>query len=531
MAMRAARAIGRRAFADSRARNLSFALLFLLVAYANTAGYRHSYSTLHERINFARSFGDDKAARLFYGTPHDLVSVGGYAGWRVAGLASIFTAMWGILAAVRALRAEEESGRAELVLAGGISRGGMFAANLAAILGGAAVLWLALFLGSVSARLPAGGSAYLALAAVSPAAVFAGLGTLVSQLLPTRRLATEVASAVLMLALVLRVVADTSSSLHWLRWATPLGWAEELRPFADSRPLVLLLPAACTALLLAGAAAIAVRRDVGNGVFTTSDSAAPRLSLLSSPTAEALRGARGSLIGWSMGIGFFALIVGLSANEFSPKNISASAERQLHKVGGATLVTPAGALSFYFLFFVLAISLFVCSQIAAARREEGDQRLETLFALPVSRRRWLAGRLAIAGAAATVVACVAGALAWVGEASEHAGVSLPDLLAAGANCLPASLLFLGLGALAFATLPRASAGTAYGIVSLAFVWELFGALLGAPSWTLGISPFHQVGLVPDQPFRATAAVLMLVIGAAAMVAGVLIFERRDLAGS
>lgn len=529
--MRAASAIARRSFADSRARNLSFALLFLLVAYAIPAGYRHSYPTLHERLGFARSFADDKTARLFYGTPHDLVTVGGYAGWRVAGLGAVFTAMWGILAAVRALRAEEQAGRTEIVLAGVVTRGGVFLANLAGVLVGIAVLWLGFFLGLLAAGLSADGSAYLALAAVAPAPVFAGLGMLVSQLVPTRRLATELSSALLLVALVLRVVADTSSSLHWLRWTTPLGWTEELRPFAGSRPLLLFLPAAGAAVLVGTAAAIAVRRDVGNGLMRARDSAAPRLRLLSSHAAQALRTERGSLAGWGVGIGFFALIVGLSANEFSSKNVSASAARQFHKVGGASIITPAGALSFYFLFFVLVISLFGCAQVAAARREEADQRLETLFALPVRRRAWLGGRLAIAVAAAAGLALAAGMFAWLGDVSQEGSVSLPDLLGAGANCLPAALLFLGLGAAAFAALPRAGAGIAYGLVSIAFVWELFGALLGAPSWLLGLSPFHQVGLVPDKPFRTTAALLMLALAAAAMVASVLLFERRDLAGS
>jgi ABC-2 type transport system permease protein len=119
----------------------------------------------------------------------------------------------------------------------------------------------------------------------------------------------------------------------------------------------------------------------------------------------------------------------------------------------------------------------------------------------------------------------------VGAASQGAGVPLDDLLAAGANCLSAAVLFLGLAALAFAALPRASAGLAYGVVSLAFVWELFGALLGAPSWTLDLSPFHHVGLVPAQPFRSTAAILMLAGAALAMLAATGLFESRDLTGS
>ena len=85
--------------------------------------------------------------------------------------------------------------------------------------------------------------------------------------------------------------------------------------------------------------------------------------------------------------------------------------------------------------------------------------------------------------------------------------------------------------LAFAAAPRAGAGVAYGVVAVAFVWERFGAMLGAPAWTLDLSPFHQVGLVPAQPFKATAAAIMLALAAAAAVAATRLFERRDLTGT
>jgi ABC-2 type transport system permease protein len=122
-------------------------------------------------------------------------------------------------------------------------------------------------------------------------------------------------------------------------------------------------------------------------------------------------------------------------------------------------------------------------------------------------------------------------LAWAGAQSQGAGISLPRMLEAGANTLPAALLFLALGALAFALLPRASAGIAYALVSVAFVWEEFGSALGAPAWTLDLSPFHHVGLVPAEPFKAAAAVIMLAIAAIASLAATRIFERRDLTGT
>jgi ABC-2 type transport system permease protein len=521
----------RRTLVDARVRTGAFVLFFALVAYANAVGYRHSYPTLKERLAFARSFGANKAVELFYGAPHDLLSVGGYTAWRVGGFGSIFAAVWGLLAAVRAFRAEEEAGRQELVLAGIVSRRSAYLAATSAIGIGAAALWLGLLAGLAGAHLPVRGSAYLALATISPVPVFAGVGAVASQLAATRRLALEIATAALVLAFLLRVVADTSTALGWLRWATPFGWVEELRPFADPRPAVLALPALTGGLLLTLAGLIAVRRDVGNGLLQGKDTAAPRLRLLSSPTALALRGERGSLAGWLAGTGLFALIVGLLSTSFNTANIPASLRQQLRKLGGASLTTPAGALGFYFLLFVLAISLFACAQLAAARREEAEQRLETLFALPVSRPRWLAGRLLLAVAGATAIALTAALLAWAGAASQHAGVPLSRMLEAGANCLPAALLFLALAALAFALTPRASSGIAYALVSVAFVWQLFGSLLGAPNWLLDLTPFRHVGLVPAQPFRATAAAAMLAIAAAACLASLWAFRHRDLIGT
>ncbi len=523
-------AIVHRTFRGARVQTLSFSVFFALVALVNVVGYRHSYPTRAARIGFAASFGDNKAVRLFYGVPHDLLSVGGYAAWRVGGFMSIFAAMWGLLAAVRALRAEEDSGRQELVLAAPVSRRVGFVAALAAVGLSAAVLWLATFLGLVAGKLEAGGSALLALGTVSAAPVFAGFGALASQLAPTRRVALEMASGTLAVALLARVAADTSSTLGWLRWLTPLGWAEELRPFAGARPAVLLLPLLCTAGLLVAAGLIAARRDVGLGLLRVSDTAPARLRLLGSPVAQTLRSERSSLIGWFVGIAFFAAVVGSLSTSISSANLPANLQRQLEKFGSASITTPAGALGLYFLFFILAIALFGCSQVAAARREESDEELETLLALPVSRLEWLGGRLLLASAGMAALALGAAVFAWAGAAASGAGVSLPRLLGAGANCLPASLLFLGLGILAFAAVPRASAGIAYGLVSLAFVWDLFGALLGAPAWTLDLSPFHHVGLVPSQAFRAGAAVTMLGIGVAAAALGALLFRRRDLAG-
>ena len=522
--------LARRTFADSRGRNIGFALLFVLVAYAQPAAYRSDYPTLRDRLGFAHAFAGNASVRLFYGRPLDLLSVGGYSAWRVGGILAIFAGGWGMLAAARALRAEEDSGRVELLAAEPVSRTRLFAASVLGCLAGVLVLWAALLVGLLAGGLPAGGSAYLALATVAPALAFLGLGALACQLAPSRRVALELTGALLLLALVLRVVADTSTSLGWLRWVTPLGWSEELRAFAGPRPAVIVLPVALTLISLLGAGALWLGRDVDSGLLSTSEASRPRLRWLSSPTALAFREERWSLAGWLVGSGFFALIVGLISTSVASAGISSSLRRQLRTLGSISINRPSGYIGLSFLFFVLAFSLFACSQVASARHEEAEERLDVVLALPASRSRWLAGRLGLAVGGVIALSLAAGLLAWAGAAIQDAGIPLATMIEAGLNCAPAAILFLSIAALLYALVPRAATAAAFAVVSVTFVWQLLSAIVGAPGWLRELSPFEHVGLVPAQPLKGVAAAVMLAVAVLVGAAAVRAFSRRDLVG-
>jgi ABC-2 type transport system permease protein len=301
-----------------------------------------------------------------------------------------------------------------------------------------------------------------------------------------------------------------------------------MRPFAGAHPAVLLLPAAAAVPLLVGAGRIAVSRDVGTGIFPARDIAAPRLRLLSSPTAHALRTQRGSLITWVVCTGAAAAIFGVVSTSVSSAGLSTNIQKKLAKFGSGSITTPTGFLSFLFIIFVFAVCLFACAQIGAAREEEAEERLETLLAQPVSRHRWLAGRLLIAAVAAAGLSLLAGLVMWAGAASQGVSISLPRMLEAGANCVPASLLFLGTAALAYAVVPRASAAIAYGLVIAAFLWYSVGSVLGVPKWLTALTPFQHIGLVPAQSFQPEAAAIMVAIGLAAAAGALGVFRRRDL---
>ena len=519
----------RRSLFDGRVRTLGFAYLFAAYSYIQPAGYASTYPTVRSRLAFAHSFGGNAALRLFYGQPHDLGSIDGYTAWRVGGTLAIAAAVWGVLAAIRATRAEEDSGRTELVLAGALTRRTLLVAALTAIAAGAAGLWLLTWLGFVIGGLPAGGGAYLALAIVSVTVPFVGVGALAAQLAPNRRTALALAGALVAASLLVRALADTGSGVGWLRWLSPLGWAEEMRPFAGPRPLALAVPLCAGLLLLWAALRIAERRDLSSGVIPVRDSAPPRLWLLSSPAAQTLRSEGAAITVWVVLVGVFAYILGAISKSVTNVGISKQVEHDVARLGVGSILTPKGYLSFCFLLFVFAVSLFACSQVGAAAGAEESHQVETLLALPVDRRAWLAGRLAVACLGAAGISIGSGLLAWAGAASQGVGVSFAQMLLAGLNCLPVALLTLAVAALAFALTPGRSAAAAYALVTLAFFWDLVASLVKAPRWLLEATPFAHVGLVPAAPLRGAAAGAMIglavLIGAAALA----LFARRDVA--
>jgi polyether ionophore transport system permease protein len=520
-------ALVQRAIRDSRVLTVVFTYLFLVYSFVQPVGYRRVYTTAVSREEFARSFGTNPGLRLLYGDPHNVATVSGYTAWRVGGVLAIAAAVFGLLASVRALRGEEEAGRAELTLAGIVSRRTAYLSAMAAIGVATVVLWAAEFAGFAAGRLPIAGSAYLALATISVIPVIAGVGAVASQLASTRRMAVEIGGGAVALFFLLRVIADTVAGAGWLRWLTPLGWAEEMRPFAGPRPVVLLLPIVASALLLVLAERLGATRDLGSGLLPERGGGTS-LRLLSSPTAQALRSQRDSLIAWAGSFAVFAFILGVVSSSVSSSGIPAGVDKQIAKLGAGSIMSPSGYLALIFFFYVLGLSLFVCAQLGSARHEEAGQQLETLLALPVGRTGWLTGRLLLAAAAAVVISLLSGLLTWAGVVAGGTSVSLGQMLEAGANCLPVAMLFLGVAALAYAAAPRAAAAISYGLLVLTFLWQAVGSLLGAPSWVAGLTPFGHVALVPAEPFRATAAVVMIGIGVAAAAVALAVFRRRDL---
>ena len=361
---------------------------------------------------------------------------------------------------------------------------------------------------------------------VMPAAVFASVGALTSQLSRTRRTATSLGMAVFAVMFVLRMIADSGAGMQWLRWTTPLGWSEIMRPFTDN-DLVPLAPAVLsTAVLCLAAVTLASRRDVGDGVFASPDIVAPRRFGLSSAFGLAARLELPVLSAWCVGVAALGLTFGIIAKMTTAK-LPASLGDTLDRFGvrGSFATQYLGVV---FLLVATVVALLPAGQVGAACDEETSGRLVHLLGRPLHRTSWFLGRLALASLGIVTAALLAGCGTWVGAASQGVSVELTTMIGAGLNVVPTALVVLGIGAVVLSVAPRAAGPTVYAVITWSLLADLVASMVSGIAWLERASLFHYMALAPAQDIQpATIGITVAVAVLLGSIATVQ-FNRRDV---
>jgi ABC-2 type transport system permease protein len=499
------------------------------VVVATGSAFQDLYPTVASRLPLAVAFGANPALRALVGPAFDLSSVGGLTMWRVGGIGAVLVALLSLLTVVRHTRAEEEDGRLELVRAGVVGRFAPLTAALALAGLTAAAVGAASAGGLVALGLPAGGSLAMGLALASTGWVFAALGALAAQLPQTARSATGLAGAALSLAYLLRAAGDAAGpdGPSWLSWLSPIGWAQQLRPFTGERWSVLGLPLLAAVGLLVLAYGVLARRDLGSGVLAAR--AGPARGTLQGASALALRLQRGALLGWAAGAALVGLVLGAVARSVGDVlRTSPQLAALFQRIGGERALVDG----------YLAATMGMVGLLAAAyglqaalrlRTEEIGLRAEPLLATATSRWRWAAGHLFVAGLGATVLLALAGGVTGVvhglrtGDVAGQTG----RLLAAALVQLPAVLVMVGLAVALFGLAPRLVA-VAWAALAGCLLLTWLGQALQLDERLRTLSPFAHIPSLPGGEVRVLPMVLLVVTAVGLTGVGLAGFARRDL---
>ncbi|WP_067893130.1 ABC transporter permease [Nocardia vaccinii] len=489
------------------------------------------YSSPDQLAHFAHTINTSPAQLAMYGPVYNTTS-GAAAGLWKAGMFFTIIGIATILTVIRHTRAEEETGREELLASTRVGRLANLTAALLVSCTGALATGLLAVVSIKGAGVDAHGALAFGLALAGSGMVFAAVGAVAAQLSASARTARGVAFAVLAVTYVLRAVGDARAAdgpAAPLSWFSPQGWSIQVRALSGDHWWILLLHLATTIVLIGVAYALLRRRDIGSGLIAERPGAPVAAAALSGPFGLAWRLQRGTLVAWAVGLGLYGLVIGSVVNGIANEVGGSKAVQDIiARMGGASAIEDA-FITTAFTLLGLAAAAYAISATLRLNSEESADRAEVVLTGSVGRIRWAASHLVFALLGPVVLLLVSGGLAGLayGIAAHDIGGKVPRVLGAALVQLPAVWLFTGAAVLLFGVLPR-WASVAWGVFTAGVALFLLGSIAGMPQWVLDIDPYSHLPKLPAEPFAWTPVVTLVVIAAALLGAGAYAFRRRDL---
>jgi len=510
-----------------------FLLAYMVVSAVNT-----TYGTAVERANTVKVMMVTPAILVFRGTPQG-TSAGDFMALLGLTFIALIVALQSTFLVVRHTRAEEAVGQTETIAA---TAAGRLAPSYAVIALGVlanVIATIALALGCLVGGLPAGGSWLFGAACGVVGLSFVSVAFLLAQLFPASRSANGWAATIAVLAYVVRGLGDAAGTPHlatltltpaWPIWLSPIGWAQRTLPWSDqSRVWPLFLGLATFVVLTGVALVVQDRRDVGEGVLAERRGRATASPALGGTFGLALRLQRGVLIAWIASVVAGALLLGSLSGVMVGQLQTAGpgVTNALDEIGGGgSGGTMLQALANIGAIFSGLLASAICVQGAMRlRQEESASGADAVLSTIAGRVRWMLSFLVVAGVGAIVSLVVGGVIA--GAVAGDQGGGFATWFGAIVWETPAVLVFLGIVALVFAVLPRATIAVGWAVFALGAIFGLFGPLFGLPQWARDLAPFAHTPAValPDPSY--TGGWVMALIAVALVAASVYLFTRRD----
>jgi len=425
-------------------------------------------------------------------------------------------------------RADEELGRTELLRSRVL---GLHAYSAASWLVNA-VLCVAVGAGVALASAaggldPAGagitGSLVVGASVAGVGLVALGVGALAGQVTSTSRGANALGSVVLGVFYVLRMVGDLGDGR--LTWVSPVGWGQEMQPWGANRwwPFALLVLLA--AVLLAVAARLEARRDLGAGLMPERPGPAGAPARYATPLGLALRLQRGPVIGWSVTVVLSALLFG-SVVEAMTDLLDDAGSAPTAMIGGTGV---DALLSLLVVMIAMVTTVFALQSAVSLRADEASGIVEPQLAGALSRSRWALQRLLIPAVGTAVLLLVGGAGMGAGYGSLIGDPGQTSRLAVAALAYwPAVMVLVGVAVALFGWLPRLAIPLTWGVLAAMWFIVLIGDALHLPGWLLDLLPFSATPYQPFEPLTPAPLVVMTLIAAALVWSGLDRFARRDV---
>lgn len=511
---------------------LAWIVVLVLLSYVYAAAYKGLYPTAADRQSYFIGIAQNPALVAIFGKAY-----GSSLGALVVQRVSVFFVIDGIISSlfiIRNTRAEEESGRSEVVSATMVGRYAQLTSALIVVFGANVAIGLLTALGLMATGLPIVGSIAFGLSLAAAGCAFTAVAAMAAQLTESAGAARGISLGVLGVAFLLRAGGDAAgshSSLGWLSWVSPLGWLERIQPFAGESWIIFLAIVAFMIVFVADAVALSAHRDVGGGIMPIRLGPSDARSGLNNIFALAFRLNRGQMIGWTFGFAMAGLILGgiaKSAGAALNDTGNAGIRDLVHRLGGGAGISDAYLTSIMGV-FGLAAAGYTIQTILQLRVEEIQGRAEYLLATAQPRLRWALAYLSFALVSPAVALAAAGLTSGLayGLSGHDVGYQIPRVMAAAVIQLPAVWVLTGIALALFGVVPRL-ASASWIALAVCLLVDQIGAALRLSQTVEDISPFTHIPKLPGGGVTALPLVALIAIGGVLSAIGLARLRTRDL---
>ncbi|GAA1514360.1 ABC-2 type transport system permease protein [Agromyces terreus] len=490
---------------------------------------RVAFPTQESRDAYA-AIANTPAVAALTGLPYGAGTLGGILNIKIWMTLAVSIGFASIFLLTRNGRAEEEAGRTELIRAGAVGHHAYSLANQLVVGGLSVVVGLLIGLTCIGLGLPAEGSLAMGASIAGVGIAFLGIAAVAGQLTSTSRAANSLASIVLGVSYLVRAIADVRAEGETpdaLSWASPIGWAQNMRSFGENTwwPLLLLVGVGVGGCLVA--AAVESRRDVGAGVLPDR-AGPPRASRrLTTTLGLAVRLQRGPMIGWLLGGMVGGAFYGGVANAMADLLASGNPMGEVFAGGADTMLD--GLLGLFLMVSAMVAAGYTVQAATAVRLEEASGRLEPQVAGAVSRTRWASVHYLLGAVWGVVILAASGlvfGVAFAFTASDPAQVW--RIFAASLAYVPTLFVLAGVAVFLTGWLPRATVLVSWIVFGASAVIAIFGPLFSLSEEAIAATPFAATPRVPGVEFEALPLVVLSLVALALWALGLARFRARDL---
>ena len=506
--------------------------LWLLVG-VTAPSYESIYPSLETRTVLIEQMRKSPGTQLLYGYVPMPGRLGQLLQWETGTFLLICTALMAILLTCRVLRADEDEGLVEILRAAGAGRAVPFLVPVAlvwAVVGalsagaGGVLTWQA----ENIEELTVSGAWALAGTVCVVGWAFSALAAVASQLGRQVGQARSLSMIVLALAFGMRVAADQvaeGSSSNWLRWLSPLGWRDLIRPYSDDRFAVLAVCGVIAIALVIVAAALAAHREYLDSYLPDRSTSRRRWRLLGHMDLIARLSRRG-VLGWALASTGLAALYGSVSG--SVNDLLAPDSPTASYVG--KMASGSAVEQFMSLLTVVTVLLVAVAAVRRMNRLAGLEHaglVEVELATGVSRSRLflsqVLGAMIESAILLLVSAAVLAATTAVQLTDDHA---VARAFVFTVSQMPGMVAAIGIAAGLVGLAPRL-VGLSWAVVTWSAFAQFFGGLVELKDWAKDLSVLgHHLDVVGSPDWKPLA--VQTVVGLVGIAIGLASYTRRDM---